>query len=188
MTRAVRWLVVALATAATFGVCVWVVRAVPWGWLPQGEGPRLDTALTFGAVTAAAVLAAGGWWASRELTQPTPTPAPTPAPQRVRKQQATASGKAQVTLVGGSRDLAPSTGPQPPGTPPAGAPTADAPARVDQDAEASDDSSVLLVGGHLGPTSDASADGIPTEVEQRAKASGEGRIVIAGGDQHAEGP
>lgn len=118
MTRAVRWLVVALATAATFGVCVWVVRAVPWGWLPQGEGPRLDTALTFGAVTAAAVLAAGGWWASRELTQPTPTPAPTPAPQRVRKQQATASGKAQVTLVGGSRDLAPSTGPQPPGTPP----------------------------------------------------------------------
>ncbi|MCX4983164.1 hypothetical protein [Streptomyces sp. NBC_00572] len=181
MTRAVRWLVVALATAATFGVCVWVVRAVSWGWLPQGEGPRLDTALTFGAVTAAAVLAAGGWWASRELPQPVPAPAP--APQRVRKQQATTSGKAQVTLVGGSRNLAPSTGPQPPGTP-----TADAPARVDQDAEASDDSSVLLVGGHLGPTPDTPADGIPTEVEQRAKASGQGRIVIAGGDQHVEGP
>lgn len=70
MTRAVRWLVVVVAAAATFGVCVWVVRAVPWGWLPQGEGPRLDTALAFGAVTAAGVLAAGGWWAARDRTPP----------------------------------------------------------------------------------------------------------------------
>lgn len=39
MTRAMRWLVTVVAAAATFGVCVWVVRAVSWGWLPQGEGP-----------------------------------------------------------------------------------------------------------------------------------------------------
>ncbi len=29
MTRAVRWLVTVVAAAAAFGVCVWVVRAVP---------------------------------------------------------------------------------------------------------------------------------------------------------------
>ncbi|MFF5450254.1 hypothetical protein ACFY40_03265 [Streptomyces sp. NPDC012950] len=57
MTRTVRWLVTVVAAAATFGVGVWVVRAVSWGWLPQGEGPRLDTALAFGTVTAGAVLA-----------------------------------------------------------------------------------------------------------------------------------
>ncbi|WP_406061723.1 hypothetical protein OG462_27905 [Streptomyces sp. NBC_01077] len=170
MTRAVRWLVVVVAAAATFGVCVWVVRAVPWGWLPQGEGPRLDTALAFGAVTAAGVLAAGGWWAARDRTPP----APAPVPARVVTQEATASGNGQVTQVGGSRR-------------PAGAPADGSPSRVEQHAEASDDGSILQAGGHLNPTPGTSTDGIPSQVEQRAKASGHGRVVQAGGDQHVEG-
>ncbi|WP_163013956.1 hypothetical protein [Streptomyces sp. S1] len=126
MTRAVRWLVTVVAAAATFGVCVWVVRAVSWGWLPQGEGPRLDTALAFGTVTAGAVLAVGIWWASRE--QP-PSPPPPPAPLRTVTQEATASENARVTQAGG---------------PP---PAAGTPSRVDQHAEASDDATVSQTGG-----------------------------------------
>ncbi|MFD7961411.1 hypothetical protein ACFV5J_11475 [Streptomyces zaomyceticus] len=181
MTRAVRWLAVVVAAAATFGVGVWVVRAVPWGWLPQGEGPRLDTALAFGAVTAAGVLAAGGWWASRE--RPTPPPAPDPAPHRVVTQEATASGNGRVTQVGGN-DRNPAAG----GAPGSGQQPFAASSRVEQHAEASDDGSVLQAGGHLNAPPGTPSDGIPAQLEQRAKASGRGRIVQTGGDQHVQGP
>ncbi|MFB7029038.1 MULTISPECIES: hypothetical protein [unclassified Streptomyces] len=158
MTRAMRWLVTAVAAAATFGVCVWVVRAVPWGWLPQGEGPRLDTALAFGTVVAGAVLAVGGWWASRE--QPptsTPSPAPAPVPRRTVTQEATASGNGRIAQAGGPQ---PSDG---------------APSQVRQHAEASDDGDVAQTGGGA------------AQVDQRAKASGRGRITQTGGDQGTEG-
>ncbi|AVH95712.1 MULTISPECIES: hypothetical protein [Streptomyces] len=122
MTRAMRWLVTVVAAAATFGVCVWVVRAVSWGWLPQGEGPRLDTALAFGTVTAGAVLAVGIWWSSRERP-------PAPVPHHTVTQEATASGNSRIAQAGGPQS------------------TNGAPFRVGQHAEASDDGTITQTGG-----------------------------------------
>ncbi|MDX2296163.1 MULTISPECIES: hypothetical protein [Streptomyces] len=163
MSRAVRWTIAGVAALVTFGLGVTLVRALPWGWLPQEDGARLDTALAFGAVAATVVLAGLGWWAGRE--QPPPAPVP-PAPPRTVTQTATASDDAQVTQTGG------------------GAP------RVEQHAEASGEASVTQTGGHLparGQGAPAPAGDLPDEVVQRAEASGRGRIVQSGGDQHVDG-
>ncbi|MEU3604429.1 hypothetical protein AB0E83_03005 [Streptomyces sp. NPDC035033] len=101
MSRAVRWVVAGVAAVVTFGIGVAVVRALPWDWLPQEDGARLDTALAFGAVAGTAVLAGLGWWAGREQPQPTPTPAPAPEPARTLIQTATASDDGQIEQTGG---------------------------------------------------------------------------------------
>lgn len=167
MSRAVRWTVAGVAALVTFGLSVAVVRALPWGWLPQEDGARLDTALAFGAVAGTAVLAGLGWWAGREQPRPAPDPVP-PAPPRTVTQTATASDDARVTQTGG------------------GAP------QVEQHAEASGEASVTQTGGHLpspsrGAGGPAPSGDLPDQVEQRARASGRGRIVQSGGDQHVDG-
>ncbi|MFD8010898.1 hypothetical protein [Streptomyces sp. NPDC058955] len=162
MSRAVRWTVAGIAALVTFGLSVAVVRALPWGWLPQEDGARLDTALAFGAVAGTAVLAGLGWWAGREQPQPAPAPVP-PAPPRRVTQTATASDDAQVTQTGGGAT------------------------EVEQHAEASGEASVTQTGGHLPPQGTGGAGDPPHQVEQRAQASGRGRIVQSGGDQHVDG-
>lgn len=99
MSRAMRWVVAGVAALVTFGVGVAVVRALPWGWLPREDGARLDTALGFGALAGAAVLAGLGWWAGRERP-PAPAPAPVP-PARTLVQTATASDDGEVRQSGG---------------------------------------------------------------------------------------
>ncbi|MFJ5706025.1 hypothetical protein [Streptomyces sp. NPDC093105] len=161
MSRAVRWTVAGLAALVTFGLSVAVVRALPWGWLPQEDGARLDTALAFGAVAGTAVLAGLGWWAGRERPSPT-----TPPPPRKVTQTATASDDAHVTQTGGGAT------------------------EVEQHAEASGAASVTQTGGHLpsqGAGGSAPTGDLPDQVEQRAQASGRGRIVQSGGDQHVDG-
>ncbi|MER5735904.1 hypothetical protein ABT117_09530 [Streptomyces sp. NPDC002262] len=99
MSRAVRWVVAGVAALVTFGGGAAVVRALPWGWLPQEDGARLDTALGFGALAGTAVLAGLGWWAGRER-QPVPAPAPAP-PARTLVQTATATDDGEVRQSGG---------------------------------------------------------------------------------------
>ncbi|OCC12725.1 hypothetical protein A3Q37_01388 [Streptomyces sp. PTY087I2] len=120
MVRAVRWTIAGGATIVTFGVCVAVVRALTWSWLPTEDGARLDTALAFAAIAATAVLAGLSWWATREQQAPTLTPPPR---TRTLVQTATAAGSSTVKQTGGGA------------------------AQVEQHAEASDEARVFQSGG-----------------------------------------
>lgn len=97
MSRLVRWLVAGTASVVTFVLCVWLVRAVPFGWLPPAEDDRWVVALAFGGVAAAAVAGAVNWWAGQGTTPPTESP------RRQVRQRAKATSGAQVDLAG--RDL-----------------------------------------------------------------------------------
>ncbi len=94
MVRWVRWLVAVVAAAVSFGMVLWVVRSVSWGWLPEGEEARWGVAAAFAAVVAGGVLAAVGWWAGRQEQ---------PGGRRMR---ARASGHGRVDQVGGHRGVA----------------------------------------------------------------------------------
>ncbi|MEU2546275.1 hypothetical protein ABZ618_12720 [Streptomyces roseolus] len=82
MARAVRWGVAGVAALVTFGLGVTLVRVLPWGWLPQEDGARLDTALAFGAIAGTAILGALSWWAPRDRP---PAPASRPSGTRTRR-------------------------------------------------------------------------------------------------------
>ncbi|MFE5792894.1 hypothetical protein ACFQ8C_09975 [Streptomyces sp. NPDC056503] len=152
MSRAVRWVVAGVTALVTFGVGVWVVRALPWGWLPQEDGARLDTALAFGAIAGTAVLTGLGWWAAREPQQPAPTPTPAPVPPaRTLVQTATAGDDAEIRQSGGG-----------------------AAAHLEQHAEASES-------GHV-TQSGRGTDAGYERVEQRGTATGRGRVEQSGDD------
>jgi hypothetical protein len=99
--RLMRWLVVVTATAAVFGVCLWLFRFASWSWMPRATSDRWTVAAAFASVTGGAVLAAGAWWASRETS---PLTGPAAAEQGTRvDQRARASGHGKITQIGGDQ-------------------------------------------------------------------------------------
>ena len=96
--RLMRWLVAVTATAAVFGVCLWLFRFASWSWMPHATSDRWVVAAAFASVTAGAVGAADAWWASRE-TPPLAAPAAAEQGSRI-DQRARASGHGKVTQVG----------------------------------------------------------------------------------------
>ncbi|QLI99535.1 hypothetical protein HZZ00_37095 [Streptomyces sp. NEAU-sy36] len=94
MGRAVRWAVAVVAAVAVFVLCAWLVRVVPFEWLPADDGDRWGVALGFAGAVAAAVGGAVNWWAGQGDTS---------SPGRRVRQTVRAGGRARVYQAG--RDL-----------------------------------------------------------------------------------
>lgn len=133
MARSVRWAVAVGSVLAAFGLCLWLARAVSWGWMPQDEADRWVVATAFATVASGAVGAGVFWWAGREDAS-----AVSPPGGRVVRQRAKASGRARVSQTGGNL-----------GAPAGRARTGSG--SVEQDAKASDDAEVTQAGGDQNP-------------------------------------
>lgn len=72
MSGPVRWAAAGAASVVSFTLVVWLVRAVPWGWLPKDDGDHWAVATACGAVVAAGVLYGLTWWTSRGAAPATP--------------------------------------------------------------------------------------------------------------------
>ncbi|MEV7617108.1 hypothetical protein [Streptomyces sp. NPDC089799] len=107
MSGPVRWAAAGAASVVSFALAVWLVRALPWGWLPKDDGDRWAVATACGAVVAAGVLYGLTWWTSRGGA-----PAAPGGGRRVR-QYADAGGDSVVEQTAGTR-----TRRRTPGTPP----------------------------------------------------------------------
>jgi hypothetical protein len=66
VSRAVKWLVTGVASAVTFGVCLWLAALVKLPFLPRAEADRWVVAAAFASVMTACVVACGAWWVGRE--------------------------------------------------------------------------------------------------------------------------
>lgn len=123
-----RWSVVVASSVVTFGLCLWLARSAPWGWMPHEESDRWMVAATFATVVTGAVGAAGGWWAAQVSVSRTE------GPRRRVSQVAKASSNGRVRQVAGhQRTDGRVTGIQ-------------APEEIDQRATASDAARIEQVG------------------------------------------
>ncbi|WP_406388687.1 hypothetical protein [Streptomyces sp. NBC_00211] len=93
-----RWAVGIGSAFVVFWLCLWLVRAVSFGWLPKAEADRWAVAGAFGGAMAAAVGGLTAWWAGRG-TQGGAGAGPDEGTVR---QQARAGGEAEVEQVAGT--------------------------------------------------------------------------------------
>ncbi|NNN33273.1 hypothetical protein HLK59_23515 [Streptomyces sp. S3(2020)] len=102
MSVTVRRTVVALSSVASFTLVVWVVRVIPWSWLPDDGGERLALGTGVGAVVATLVPFVLSSWT------PPDTPAAHSQPQRIT-QIADAADNAVIEQSGGAGTPSPTT-------------------------------------------------------------------------------
>ncbi|MEV7615500.1 hypothetical protein [Streptomyces sp. NPDC089799] len=129
-----RWAVGIGAAFVVFWLCLWLARAVSFGWLPEAEADRWAVAGAFAGAMAAAVGGLTAWWAGRGAQGGAGG-----RDESVVRQAARADGVAEVEQVAGSRGPAGTRSRRP------------ARKKVSQKAKATGESKIGQVGGDRTP-------------------------------------